>query len=159
MAMISIDTDAINSIVPAAENANTSLAEGLSNLRMVVEHDDWGCRERDVINQRVTEAKDSAEKLVLQTEEYLAGLRKVSMVFNQFEDKMAKTFSKLETTLAGALSIKTVPTGGNACTTAKEVLDSRYKNSYIGDPMMNYEYNNMTDSIKICKFDEVRFTD
>lgn len=159
MAMISIDTDAINSIVPAAENANASLAEGLSSLRLVVEHDDWGCRERDVINERVSEAKNSAEKLVRQTEEYLAGLKKVSMTFNQFEDKMAKTFSKLEATLASALSIKTIPTGGNTCAAAKEVLDKQYNNSYIGDPMMNYEYNNMTDSIKICKFDEVKFTE
>ena len=49
--MISIDTDMLRQLAAAAKEANEAIENATLRLTAITEHRDWGCKEKNTINE------------------------------------------------------------------------------------------------------------
>jgi len=153
--MISIDTDVLKQLASVAELSNQNMIAALQKINAITDHGDWNCKERKTINQRMLSNKALAQKLTVSTEEFTSNLNNMVARFDDFKTDAPKAFANLESLLAKKMSIKTPSAVGRVISPATVISsDKTIKTTGRFD---NYILNNISESIKICRFDSFKF--
>ena len=106
--MISIDTEIMRQLVSACSAANDSIDEAVDILNRVTSHNDWGCKERDSINEYTAQNKARIRALQEKSRSFLSVLTSVSHDFENAENSISDMFSTLEGLLGNLIAIPTV---------------------------------------------------
>lgn len=155
--LIDIHTEELRNAVNIAQRANTYLTDAMQCLYQVVIHDDWGCPERDSINQNTIENRKAAETLQYNSEMFYKNILYTAERFEQAEREIAEMLGYVDGPLGTFLSLvpqgtstgsKTIGTftEGVKQTTAKfvkEATDNKSKLATLGG---------LTKSVDICDF-------
>ena len=113
--MISIDTEIMRQLVSACSAANDSINEAVDVLNRVTAHNDWGCKERNSINEYTNQNKVRIRALQEKSKSFLSTLTQVSHDFENAETSISDMFSSLESLLGGVIAIPI--TGGGLINT------------------------------------------
>lgn len=103
--MILIDTEIMRQLVFACSAANDSINEAVDVLERLTTHNDWGCKERDSINEYTNQNKIRIRALQEKSRNFLEALTLVSHDFENAESSISDMFSSLEALLGGAIAI------------------------------------------------------
>lgn len=81
--MISIDTDMLRQLAAAAKEANEAIENATLRLTAITEHRDWGCKEKNTINEYTVNNKKKIRILQDNSSSFLSALNDV---VNDFEN-------------------------------------------------------------------------
>lgn len=149
--IISVDTEELSRMASMALNANSEIENSASRLSLVVEHNDWNCKERDRINENITTIKSSHQKLTEDMAEFSAALNKIAAVFSEAEQSLPNEFQHIDTMIGSALSLTGSAVSSGAVTAAS--VNSLAESTVINSSLQSYEFSNLNNGINICSFD------
>lgn len=149
--IISIDTELLNQMAALALSANAEIEEGSTRLNMVVEHNDWNCKERDQINDNIMHIKSAQAKLSQSITDYSNAMNRIAATFSEAENALPNEFQHIDVMIGSALSLTGSSNGGGAITSAavSSIADSTVINSNV----QSYEMANLNNEISICDFE------
>lgn len=75
--MISIDTDMLRQLAAAAKEANEAIENATLRLTAITEHRDWGCKEKNTINEYTVNNKKKIRILQDNSSSFLSVLNDV----------------------------------------------------------------------------------
>ena len=153
--MINIDTDVLKQLASAAQLSNQNMIAALQKINTITDHNDWNCKERKTINQRMLSNKSLAQKLSAATEEFTANMNKMVARFDDFKAEAPKAFANLESLLAKKMSIRTPFVAGSINIPLSSISADKAVNTT--NRLDNYILNNISETIKICNFDSFDF--
>ena len=178
--MISIDTEIMRQLVLACSAANDSINDAVDVLNRVTSHNDWGCKERNSINEYTNQNKVRIRALQEKSKSFLNTLTAVSHDFENAETSISDMFSSLEGLLGSVIAIpitggpintgtwgqipQTNPvvsgivdwikqTGLNNAPVA--VVDSGPPGG-IENWLDQHELTTISDPISVCSFDDIK---
>lgn len=149
--IISIDTELLNQIASLALAANTEIEDGSARLKMVVEHNDWNCKERDQINENILGIKTAQSKLTELIVEYSNAMNRIASTFSDAENSLPNEFQHIDVMIGSALSLTGSSSGGGEVTTA--AISSIADSTVINSNVQSYEMANLNNEISICDFE------
>lgn len=102
--MISIDTDIMKELVRATSTANDAIDEAVEVLNKITIHNDWGCKEKNSINNYTTSNKNKIKTLQEHSRSFLSILSSVSAEFENSENRIKDMFQSVEGLLGKVFS-------------------------------------------------------
>ena len=103
--MISIDTDILESLVGAMTAANDAISEAVDVLNRITIHNDWGCKEKDAINDYTTTNKAKINTLSQQSQSLLNAISSAANDFITTESSISDLFQSVESIISNIFSI------------------------------------------------------
>lgn len=103
--MISIDTDALVQAAQAARSAAAQLQTASELLNRITTHDDWGCRERLIINEYIQSSRNMLNHLEFSAMSFTDIITQVAQGFVEAECGISDMFEGVESLLGNILSI------------------------------------------------------
>ena len=110
--MIEIDTSLQKQIVSEMDKACVGLDDAVAALNRVKTHNDWKCKEREIINSNIENSKRSVKRLQSHGEGYCRVLHEAADELENRESSMISSMFNIDTTIADILSVvsKVTPT-------------------------------------------------
>ena len=155
--IISIDTEALRQMAELAANCNLIIEESVKRMNMVIEHDDWNCKERDKINECIIQNKSKQKMIAERMVEFSSYMSNTSGIFSDTEEAIPHNFQHIDTMIASALALQ----GGNNVVSltsdVKTVCDSVRNDAVLNDSIQSYSLDNLSNNINICEFSSFDF--
>lgn len=155
--MIEIVTETMSQMAVSSRTACDEMESAVSRLNQVQQHDDWKCKERDLINEGIEAIKKHQKTLQTMMEEFAVSVETVAAAFKEQEERLANSAQTLEEMLSRALSVSTerVSTVGTAASSAAEYVSA---STLVSGGLENSALGNLASSACICDFDTVDFS-
>ena len=152
--IISIDTDLMHSMSGYADCVNEEIDTCMTYLSKVVEHNDWNCKERDAINDSITEVKMESRRLKEKVEEFANIIRQIADRFNMFENSAITQTQNLEVLLGSSLAVTTGESPA-AKGQLSAIAGSMSDKVTATDRMSNYTIANLTGDVQVCEYSTI----
>ena len=82
--MIHIHTDELLAAVSSLRAANAQVSDAAQNLLQITNHNDWTCKERNIINQNADNLRTGIKQLQQDTENYLSAAASAPRLWKYF---------------------------------------------------------------------------
>lgn len=152
---ISIDTEEMQVIATLLTAIKEKIDDSANIVSHIAEHNDWQCKERFAISERIAknkrEQKKVQEKITLFSE-------KVTIAASQFSTIDAKTltaFRDLNSLFSKLLSVSSSVVKGNSVESQFGKLMSSANNAEVTDPLSSYALGGIGEPIRVCRFDDI----
>ncbi len=99
------DPQIVQSLVQACQVANDELIQAQSLIQAVRSHEDWGCKEKDAIDDLMGQCKSMVNQLCEQQSSFLNAVTIVEGELKEAEGKISGLFSGVDNVIAGILAI------------------------------------------------------
>lgn len=132
--IVSLNTQTLNELSQESISVSTEISAAFDCLSPIVEHNDWNCSERDLINEMINTIKLFSKELKESAESFSSSLQQTASSFDDLEKKTPSSMQSTHAIFAEKLSIKT-PTSNNENTSfAKLELDLSHMLRQIPSP-------------------------
>lgn len=148
---ISIDTQIMNDIAEISSQISTLITDAHALLAPVTEHDDWNCKERDIINERLMAVKKAGTALDETSVMLAAAFRDISERFMQMEKSIPFDLSGTVSEIGNVLSEPYSSYTSNAGSASYAAAAQTGINVTTDDMMSAYEANELFNPLKIMK--------
>ena len=101
--MISIDTDMLRQLAAAAKEANEAIENATLRLTAITEHRDWGCKEKNTINEYTVNNKKKIRILQDNSSSFLSALNDVVNDFEKTEKNVCNNTGGIDSIIANAM--------------------------------------------------------
>lgn len=101
--MISIDTDMLRQLAAAAKEANEAIENATLRLTAITEHRDWGCKEKNTINEYTVSNKKKIRILQDNSSSFLSALNDVVNDFENTEKNVCNNTGGIDSIIADAM--------------------------------------------------------
>ncbi len=169
MRVISIDTLIMKQLASAAASSNESVNDAVEALNRIAIHNDWGCKEKDAINDYSVANKNKIKQLQEHSRAFLNSVSQAADDFDKSENDVIGWGSGIDSIIGaciGVIGTGTTHTGGNNRPSIfpdmKEILKDILKDDGIGKWGHNTPVgiaaqvlNDIEAPIPICKFDDI----
>ena len=151
--IISIDTEVLSSVAALARSINEEIDHISEIMNRVTVHDDWNCKERDIINDSITNNRKSQTELQEMSEQFAVSITRIAEQFLEAEKSLPNKFQHIDSLIGSALSLGNGlnRTDGNVSADAIRTLTS---DIVLTESMQCYEIDSFTDNINICSFEQ-----
>lgn len=109
--MIKIDTETLKQCSSAAANATANLNDAANIIRLIREHHDWECPNKEKINSYIATNQSLITELVADAQKFNTVIQDVTDRYTEEESKISMLFEEVEEMLSGFLNIATLATG------------------------------------------------
>lgn len=112
---VSYDPQVMQTLAQACQAANEELKHAQSLILSVRSHEDWGCREKDAIDDLMAQCRNIVNSLCEEQNSFLSAVRIVESDLNEAEGKISGLFHSVDDVIAEILSIPVnvfLPNGG-----------------------------------------------
>lgn len=155
--IISVDTEKMNTMASLAQSVNSEIDACVTSLIPVVEHNDWNCKERDLINEGIISVKKNAGVLRETIDSFSSLMKQVAVLFDEFEASLPNKYQHIDSLLGTTFSIpceeSSVVTG--AVTT--DVTTAMAEGVRVTGGLENNALGNLTKPIQMCNFEDLDF--
>lgn len=103
--MISIDTDMLRQLAAAAKEANEAIENATLRLTAITEHRDWGCKEKNTINEYTVNNKKKIRILQDNSSSFLSALNDVVNDFENTEKNVCNNTGGIDSVIANIMDI------------------------------------------------------
>lgn len=103
--MIQIDTDVLKELAVTAKSAANELESATQLLNQITTHNDWGCKERVVINEAIQKIKNNMKVLRESSDGFMNAAIHIAEEFVQTERKIPEMFEGLEALIGEILNV------------------------------------------------------
>lgn len=101
--MISIDTDMLRQLAAAAKEANEAIENATLRLTAITEHRDWGCKEKNTINEYTVNNKKKIRILQDNSSSFLSALNDVVNDFENTEKNVCNNTGGIDSIIANVM--------------------------------------------------------
>lgn len=101
--MISIDTDMLRQLATAANEANEAIGNATLQLTAITEHRDWGCKEKNTINEYTISNKKKIRILQDNSSSFLSALNDVVNDFENTEKNVCSNTGGIDSIIANVM--------------------------------------------------------
>ena len=155
--MISINTEAMRHLVDTCAAANDAIEEAVAALTGITTHDDWGCREKDAINEYTTTNKKKILHIQECSTSFLRVLRSVTQDFESTESSLADMGSTVDASIGPVVQQPIMPAISGV---ASQLLSSASAQAILngqttGGSLDAYIHKSLTDAVSVCAFEDV----
>ncbi|MEE3450689.1 MAG: hypothetical protein VZR27_08330 [Acutalibacteraceae bacterium] len=151
--IISINTEVLASVAALARSINEEICRISEIMQRVTIHDDWNCKERDTINDRITNNRLAQVKLQEMSDSFAGSVTSIADQFLEAERSLPNRFQHIDSIIGSSISV------GGGLEKSGNISADRIRSLTSGvvltDPMECYEVESVTDSINICSFDQI----
>lgn len=99
------DVEAVTQMTAACQTANNELQKAQDLLQQIKSHNDWGCKEKNTINDLVDDAKKTIRRLCESQSGFLQAVKAAEGELTGAEKSISGLFGGVESLLAKILSI------------------------------------------------------
>lgn len=103
--IIDLETEVLRETTNIAKRANENIDQAVQMLNQVVIHDDWGCSERDEINNYTVENRRRVQELQSKAMAFYNALCESLTQFEAAEKETATSFQGVDGEIASVLSM------------------------------------------------------
>ncbi len=150
--IISIDTDVLSEVASLARSINEEINQISEIMQRVTIHEDWNCKERDAINDAITNNRKAQANLQEMSESFSGTLTSISERFLEAERDLPSKFQHLDSMIGSALSV--VDKIRNSDNISSGIVREIRADIKLTDSMECYELESLTDNINICGFEQ-----
>lgn len=155
--MISIDTETLRELVRAASAANDAVNDAVDALNRITIHSDWGCKEKNRINEYTVANMNRIRRLQENSASFLSVLSDVASDFEVEENSISDMFSSIEAILGRTISSQPFMGNGNTPTKTLPHFDSviYQRNPHVINKSLSsiaYSAPDLFDNIPVCGF-------
>ena len=171
--IIVIDTDSLDQISSCFLEASDKMDNCMSNLSKVMEHNDWGCKEKKNINECISKLKNSSHKM---HEDYSRISLEVKRITNQYRELIDRDdlrVSQVDQQVGSMLSLlvqingksatrmpppKIVPIGTvKRITIVRNIIESSISRQriIISNPYKRIVWNNTVSNISVVRMKDI----
>lgn len=150
--IISIDTDVLSEVAALARSINEEINQISEIMKKVTVHDDWNCKERDSINDAITNNRKAQTDLQEMSENFSASITSISEQFLEAERSLPSRFQHLDSMIGHAAAI--CGSLKNSGSVSDDVVREIRADIKLPDSMGCYELESLTDNINICRFEQ-----
>lgn len=123
--IIKIDTDTLREVTNCARSATEMVDEATALMQRVVIHEDWTCRERDIINEYTMENRRRVQELQSFAGSLYQAVAASLAEFEALQEQTAASFGGVDGEIAAVLSLTPgVISGGGGGTAAPAAAGS-----------------------------------
>lgn len=122
--MITIDTDMLRQLAATAREANEAIENATSRLTAITEHRDWGCKEKNTINEYTADNKKKIRVLQDNARSFLSALNDVVNDFETTEKNVCNNTGGIDSVIANIMDIAKGPIIGQPYETDNNMLPS-----------------------------------
>lgn len=110
MSILDLDTDILRDTVTAAEQANSDITEAMNLLNQIVVHDDWICKEREIIKNYTLSNRQKVQELQSNADSFYKAVKQSSERFEEMEQTILQRVNQVDDLLSKIHNV--VPTLG-----------------------------------------------
>lgn len=155
--IISIDIDEMQEISNTLQLAKEKIDESANIVSRIVEHNNWNCRERDTINQRIYSIKSQQKNMQEKFGTFAEKIKISAAQFSEIDTKTLTAFRDLDALFSQILSVSTATASNNNRTTQFGETISNIKKINVNDGFSSYAIGGICDPIRVCKFSSILF--
>ena len=155
--IIAVDTEKMNAIANLAQSIYTEMDACAASMMPVVEHNDWNCKERDLINESIVNVKKNTALLQESLEQFSSMMRQVASMFDAFEASLPNKYQQIDAFLGNAFAIDCVQTTVATGSTTTEVSSAIAAGMRTSGGLENNALGNLTNPIQVCNFEDLDF--
>lgn len=108
MIVIDIDTIVMKNLASASSAANEAIDNAAEALNRISTHNDWGCKEKNAINEYAVSNKNRVKNLQENSRNFLNVVTQAANDFESSENSIIDMFSSIESILSDWLKIGTI---------------------------------------------------
>lgn len=150
---ITLDTDLLKSMAASISGAQQDLAGCVAAMGRIVEHQDWCCPERELINEAISRLRQEVRQLEEDLEQFSAAIHGAAGKFDYMEQSIPGLFQEMDLML-GRLSAVS-PGGPDSSGGAADVIARRAAaETAAARGLEAYSAASLTEDIRICRFSD-----
>lgn len=151
--IISLDTEIMLQMASLAASSFEEVNQCADTANRITAHNDWNCKERDVINDSVAQTKVKIHRLYENIEHLSNALSQVATRFQDSENEYIQMFGRLDCSIGSMLSVAPAaasisPAMGSAASYVRE-------SSALPHGMESYSVGSLAEPIQMCNFSDV----
>lgn len=150
---VTVDTDLMGAMAASVAGAQLEMESCVAAMGRVVEHDDWCCQERDMINQAIQELRQQVRRLGEDMEQFAGAIRDSANDFSEMERSIPAIFQELDV-MVGRLAAVSPDSGQAAGELAAGVARRAARESAPVGRLESYSAGSLTEDIRVCRFDD-----
>ncbi len=168
--VISIDTLIMKQLVSVANSSNDAINDAVEALNRVSIHNDWGCKEKNAINDYAITNKNKIKEQQENSRAFLNAVTQAANSFEKSENDIIGWGQGIDSAVSGIISVvqgtigTTAHTGGNhpiGFPSVTEIIQDVMEGSNIGEwiessPIGVISANNFESPIPICNFEDIK---
>jgi len=154
--IFSIDTDILLQMSALANESSDKADRSVSLSNIIYEHNDWNCKERRSIFDRISSSKKELLELKEELTVFSQNLTTVSNEFTEMKNKWLSSIGNIDVFVASQVAVPTkvqTPNDSNINATISKIIKKNKPSSFS-----NYDACSLTDSIKVCDFKSIDFS-
>lgn len=155
--IISVDIDEMAEISNTLQFAKEKIDESANIVSHIVEHNNWNCRERDTINQKIYSIKSQQKNMQEKFEIFAEKIKISATQFSEIDSKTLTAFRNLDALFSQILSIPAVSTSNDTRAVIIGETINNIKNINVNDGFSSYAIGGICDPIRVCKFSSILF--
>lgn len=155
--IISIDTEKMNEMAMLAQSVNSELDMCSSFLHSIVEHNDWNCKERDIINDGILSVKKNAATLKETLDDFSLVLKRVAGLFDTFEASIPNQYQYIDSLLGTSYAVACEKTSMLTGDIASDITTEMAQTVRVSGGLENNVLGNLDKPIQMCNFEDLDF--
>lgn len=148
---VTVDTDLMRAMAAGIASAQLEIENCVAAMGRVVEHDDWCCQERDIINEAIRELRRQVRRLEEDMEQFAGAIRGAASDFSEMERSIPAMFQELDV-MMGRLAAVSPGSGQAAGALAAGIAQRAAKESAPIGRLESYAAGCLTEDIRVCRF-------
>ena len=157
--IISVDIDNILKIASLAAKVQEDIEECTTYLQKIVTHNDWNCKERRQINDRISESKKHSKRIQDKATSLSSALQQSASQFADIPAISLQDFRETNAAFASSISINNTKSNTEYKTQSFENSIELLRKIRTNDTLVNYIIGNIKGDINICDFNRISFKD
>lgn len=145
---IKVDIDTLRQIAISTLHAKSSIEDAIKASNFVLQHNEWNCKERDLIDENIIAIQKSNlainESMIL----FSKKVNEIAEKFNEFDDMIMSQFSEFDASIGSLCEIEPASITRVQSSVAQECTAKIETNSY----WERYHSTNIMQPISIVSF-------
>lgn len=148
---VTVDTDLMRAMAAGIASAQLEMENCVAAMGRVVEHDDWCCQERDMINQAIQELRQQVRRLKEDMEQFSEAIRGAANDFSEMEQSIPAMFQELDV-MMGRLAAVSPSSQQAAGSVTAGIAQRAAKESAPMGRLESYSAGSLNEDIRVCRF-------
>lgn len=150
---ITVDTDLMGAMAASISGAQLEMESCAAAMGRVVEHGDWCCQERDMINEAIRALREQVRRLGEDMEQFAGAIRGAANDFGEMERSIPAIFQELDV-MVGRLAAVSPGSGQAAGELAAGIAQRAARESAPAGRLESYSAGSLNEDIRVCRFDD-----
>lgn len=150
---VTVDTDLMGAMAASIAGAQLEMESCVAAMGRVVEHGDWCCQERDMINEAIHALREQVRRLGEDMEQFAGAIRGAANDFSEMERSIPAIFQELDV-MVGRLAAVSPVSGEAVGGVTAGIAQRAAKESAPLGRLESYSAGSLTEDIRVCRFDD-----